>query len=114
MNETVELAGEIFEVFGVGLIVIGVLVATVFSVPAIFGRGDRTEALRTYKIRIARAMLLGLEVLVVADIIKTVGAELTIENMVALGLLVVVRTFFSWALTLECEGRWPWQPERQS
>lgn len=106
------IISEILDVFGVGLIVVGVLVATTLSLPALFGRGDRVEALHTYKIRIARAMLVGLEVLVAADIIKTVGVDLTIRNMLGLGLLVVVRTFLSWTLTLEVEGRWPWQPGR--
>jgi len=114
MIESVNFIGELFDIFGVGLIAVGVVMATAFSVPALFGRGDRTAALHTYKIRIGRAMLLGLEVLLAADIIKTVAVELTISNMLSLAVLVVVRTFLSWTLTLEVEGRWPWQPESES
>jgi uncharacterized membrane protein len=58
--------------------------------------------------------LLGLEILVAADIIRTVALEATLQSVVVLGLLVLVRTFLSWALVVEIEGRWPWQPEREA
>ena len=58
-------------------------------------------------------MLLGLEILVAADIIRTVVLEPTLSNVVVLGLLVLIRTFLSWALVLEIEERWPWQPRRE-
>ena len=58
-------------------------------------------------------MMLGLEVLIAADIVKTVALTPTIENMVSLGLLVVVRTFLSWTLSLEIEGHWPWQSDKK-
>lgn len=57
-----------------------------------------------------RALLIGLEVLVAADIIKTVALELTFESLGVLAILVLIRTFLGWTLTLEVEGRWPWQP----
>jgi uncharacterized membrane protein len=62
-----------------------------------------------YKIRIGRSLLLGLEVLVAADIVKTIAIELTFTSLGLLAGLVVVRTFLSWTLVLEIEGRWPWQ-----
>ena len=64
-----------------------------------------------YKIRIGRSLLLGLEVLVAADIVKTVAHELTFLSLGLLAGLVLVRTFLSWTLVLEIEGRWPWQRE---
>ena len=57
-------------------------------------------------------MLLGLEILVAADIVRTVALEATLESVAILGLLVLIRTFLSWALAVETEGRWPWQAER--
>ena len=54
-------------------------------------------------------MLVGLDLLIAADVIKTVVLEATLENAVVLGLLVLIRTFLSWTLVLEVEGRWPWQ-----
>lgn len=64
---------------------------------------------REYKHTLGLGLLLGLEILVAADVIRTVALEFTLENIASLGLLVVVRTFLSWSLMVEIEGRWPWQ-----
>ena len=56
---------------------------------------------------------MGLEILVAADVVRTVALEATFESVVVLGLLVLIRTFLSWALVVEIEGRWPWQAERK-
>ena len=58
---------------------------------------------------LGRALLLGLEVLIAADIIQTVVLELTFQSVGALGLIVLIRTFLSWAIEIESEGHWPWQ-----
>ena len=82
-----------------------------------FGRADtsfqRSDASRYdhYKIGVGRSLLLGLEVLVAADIVKTIAIELTFVSLGLLAGLVLVRTFLSWTLVLEIEGRWPWQRE---
>jgi uncharacterized membrane protein len=60
------------------------------------------------RIGLGRVLLLGLEVLIAADIILTVVLELTLENIAALGLLVLIRTFLSWAIEVETDGHWPW------
>jgi uncharacterized membrane protein len=62
-----------------------------------------------YKHTLGRALLLGLEILVAADVIRTVALEPTWNNIAALGLLVVVRTLLSWTLVVEIEGHWPWR-----
>ena len=67
-----------------------------------------------YKIRIGRSLLLGLEILVAADIVKTIAIDLTFTSLALLAGLVVVRTFLSWTLVLEIEGRWPWQRQPAS
>jgi len=56
-------------------------------------------------------LLLGLEVLVAADIVKTIAIEITFTSLGLLAGLVLVRTFLSWTLVLEIEGRWPWRRE---
>jgi uncharacterized membrane protein len=56
-----------------------------------------------------RVLLLGLEVLIGADIIQTVTIDLTLNSVATLGLLVLVRTFLSWSIELETDGHWPWQ-----
>ena len=65
-----------------------------------------------YKRYLGRTLLLGLEISVAADIIRTVALESTLTSVVVLGLLVLVRTFLSWSLVVELDGRWPWQPKR--
>lgn len=67
------------------------------------------RAVRLFKRVIAGGLLMGLDLLIAADVIKTVTVEPTLENIVSLGLLVLVRTFLSWSLILEVSGRWPWQ-----
>jgi len=61
---------------------------------------------------LGRVLLLGLEILVAADIVRTVALDPSFENVAVLGLLVLVRTFLSWSIVVEIEGRWPWQPKR--
>jgi uncharacterized membrane protein len=69
----------------------------------------REEAYNVYKVRIGRTLLLGLELLVAADIVKTIALELTYVSLALLAGLIAIRTFLSWTLVLEIEGRWPWQ-----
>ena len=59
----------------------------------------------------ARGLMMGLDLLIAADIIKTVTLDPTLENVLVLAILVLVRTFLSWSLVVETEGRWPWQPK---
>jgi len=63
-----------------------------------------------YKIFLGRALSLGLEFLVAADVIRTVIVETTLLNITILGAVIVIRTVLSWSLVVEMEGRWPWQP----
>jgi len=73
-----------------------------------FSQG-RVDAYRFYKQHLTKALLLALEFLVAADIVRTVAIETTLENVAILGALVVVRTVLSWSLVVEMDGRWPWQ-----
>ena len=72
-------------------------------------RQQVADAYVQYKVRLGRALLLGLELLVAADIIRTVALEPTLPNVMILAVLVVVRTFLSWSLVVEMEGHWPWK-----
>src|SRR5439155_24511193 len=101
----IHLVGVCIECFGVLVIVSGI----VWSTYCYIGRWTQTTDYETYKIRIGRSLLLGLEVLVAADIVKTIAIELTFTSLGLLAGLVLVRTFLSWTLVLEIEGRWPWQ-----
>ena len=67
------------------------------------------EHYEAYKIRIGRSLLLGLEVVVAADIVKTIAVQPTLMSLAVLAGLVLIRTFLSWTLVLEIDARWPWQ-----
>lgn len=98
-----------FEMAGVAVIVAGALVAAVaFGRNALRGK-LADDAYHLFRTRLARAILLGLEFLVAADIIGTVAIQPTLQNLSVLGLIVLIRTFLSFSLQLEIEGRWPWQ-----
>ena len=70
---------------------------------------DQDDVYRGYRRGIGKAILLGLELLVAADIIRTVAVSPTLESVAVLGLIVLVRTFLSFSLEVELYGRWPWQ-----
>jgi uncharacterized membrane protein len=77
-------------------------------------REPRHEHDERYRRRLARSLLLGLEILVAADIVRTVALQATFAAFAELGLLVVVQTFLSGSIVIEIEGRSPWQPGRKS
>jgi uncharacterized membrane protein len=88
-----------------------ILIATVHGTIAfiLHMRQQVPDAYELYKVRLGKALLLGLELLVAADIIRTVALEPTLPNVMILAVLVVVRTFLSWSLVVEMEGHWPWK-----
>jgi uncharacterized membrane protein len=108
----VEYAATGVELLAVAIIVAVILTATLSYLSKIAAREADTSTYSSYRYQIGRALLLGLEILVAADIIRTVVLEPTLTNVLVLGLLVLIRTFLSWALILEIEGRWPWQSAR--
>jgi uncharacterized membrane protein len=106
LQTAIEDVSVLIEILAVGIIVVSIAYASTFY---LFRRRG-PEAYTTYRIRLGRALGLGLEVLVAADVVRTVALQPTIQNVVQLGLLVLIRTFLSWSLVVEIEGRWPWQP----
>ncbi len=106
-------AGHVIEFIGIAVLIAGAILSTVaFAVRLLRGRSfdDSYHELRA---DLGRAILLGLEFLVIADIIGTVAVEPTLQNLGVLAFIVVIRTGLSFALELEVSGRWPWQ-ERSS
>ena len=106
-TQTVETVGLVVDGVGVAVIVLGLIYA---ALRAIISRGA-SEPFRRLRQDLGRGILLGLELLVAADIIRTVAIAPTLENVLVLGLIVLIRTFLSMALQVELEGRWPWQQE---
>ena len=105
----VQFAALAIETLAVAIILVAVLSGT-----AVYLSHRISETSYTYyKHTLGKGLLLGLEVLVAADVIRTVALEPTIQNIIGLGLLVLVRTFLSWSLIVEIEGGWPWQRDRR-
>lgn len=105
----IELVGRAIEIAGIVVIVVGSAVATA-AAGLRYRRGIRgQEAFRRYRHGVGRAILLGLEFLVAGDIIRTVAVTPTLGGVGVLAAIVVIRTFLSFSLEVELEGRWPWQ-----
>lgn len=96
------------EVLGVAIIISGVVAASVWSIRQIC-QGEWDGAFRSYRANLGRGILLGLEFLIAADIIGMVAIVPTFERLGILGLIIVIRTFLSFSLQIEIEGRWPWR-----
>ena len=111
-KDTVEIVGKTVDALGVAVTVIGVAAAIVMflahllrpSVPAI----DEYRRLRR---SVGRSILLGLELLVAGDIIRTVAVSPSLTNVAVLAVIVAIRTFLSFTLEVEITSRWPWQPD---
>ena len=103
----IQAVGEIVDILGVVAIVVGVLYAIVDA--ALRGLRRVSHVYTRFRRVLGRAILLGLELLVAADIIKTVAVTPTLDSVVVLAVIVLIRTFLSWSLELEISGRWPWQ-----
>lgn len=109
----IEWASLIIEIVAVLIILIVIITALSSYVMRGIFRPELEDQYQMLKFRLGRGLLLGLEILVAADIVRTVALEATLNSVAVLGLLVLIRTFLSWALVVEIEGRWPWQPPRQ-
>jgi len=109
--EWIEFASLGIEILAVAIIVVSIVYGTVrFLYHGIIHRPG-PDLFWQYKASLGKSLLLGLEILVAADVVRTVALEATFESVVVLGLLVIIRTFLSWSLVVEIEGRWPWQPK---
>ena len=111
--ELARTIAEIIEVLAIVVIAIGVVFAITSGLFDWFSHGSES-GFETFKRLIARGLLIGLDLLIAADVIKTVTLEGTLESALVLGLLVLIRTFLSWTLVLEVEGTWPWRRVRRT
>ena len=106
-NHAVERIGEVIDAAGVAVIVVGMLI----SAGAAAVRLERREpgTYRHFRQQLGQTILLGLELLVVGDIVRTVAAAPTLTSVGVLAIIVLIRTFLSFSLQVELTGRWPWQ-----
>jgi uncharacterized membrane protein len=105
--ETVELVGTVIDGVGVAIIAIGVVVAAGIALGRLLRKS--TDTYRIFRQQLGRSILLGLEFLVAADIIRTVAVTPDMKSVAVLAGIVAIRTFLSFSLELEITGRWPWQ-----
>ena len=108
----IEFASLGIEILAVAIIVVSIAWRTVLFLYRAIIRVPAGDNFLRYKHGLGRALLVGLEILVAADIVRTVALEATLQSVIVLGLLVLIRTFLSWSLVVEIEGRWPWKPAR--
>ena len=108
-QDTMERVVRGFEIAGVAILVVGSLLALLSALLLALRRGDGREAYQRARQDVGRAILLGLEVLIIADIVLTITVDRTFDSALTLGLIVLVRTFLSFSLEVELEGVPPWR-----
>ena len=111
-TQAAHMVAKIVEMFGIGIIALGAFGTLAVFVLRVARKEDRDESISNFRSSLGRAILLGLEFLVAADIINTVAVQPTLESVAVLAAIVAVRTFLSFSLEVEIEGRWPWQRKR--
>lgn len=102
------------EVFAVAVIAFAIVSASYLHIAQRHRQIDRRLAYSFYRERLGYGLLLGLEILVAADVVRTVALEPTIDNAIVLGVLVLIRIALSWSLVVEIEHCWPWQVNRET
>jgi uncharacterized membrane protein len=108
LHDVMEAVVNGFEIAGVAILVLGSLLALSSAAVDVRRHGTRA-AYQQARQSIGRAILLGLEVLIIADIVLTITVDRTLDSAVTLGLIVLVRTFLSFSLDVELEGTLPWR-----
>ncbi|HVK35494.1 MAG TPA: DUF1622 domain-containing protein [Microlunatus sp.] len=109
LAEAMEHVAELFEIIGALILLAGLVVATVLALRSLIRSRDAANAYRVLRQAFGGAILLGLEVLVAADLVRTVAVAPTLENVVTLGVIVLIRTVLSFSLEIEIEGVAPWR-----
>jgi uncharacterized membrane protein len=108
-HEWADLVAHLIELAGVGVIALGAVVSAVAGLVQLLGRRAWPQVYTDLRANLGRFILLGLELLVGADIISTITAPLTFQSVGLLAAIVAIRTFLSFSLETEIEGRWPWR-----
>lgn len=107
--EVMEQVARGFEVVGAAVLIVGLAWSAVLSIRVWQRTKNGADAYQILRRSIGAVLLLGLEVLVAADLVHTVAIEPTLENVAVLGLIVIIRTVLSFSLEIEIEGMPPWR-----
>lgn len=108
-ERTMNDAVRVFEALGVLILIFGVFVALIGCILELTRGASPSHAFDDVRSRLGRAILLGLEILVVADIIRTIVVSPTLSSALTLGLIVLVRIALSFAIDVEVDGQVPWR-----
>jgi uncharacterized membrane protein len=108
-EQTMDAIAKGVEVLGIATLVLGLVAALARAGFAMLAGQGAEAVYRLVRSVFGRSILLGLEFLVAADIIRTVAVQPSLENVGVLGLIVLIRTFLSFSLEVEIDGRWPWR-----
>ena len=111
-NELMDHVAQGFEALGGAILLVGVIWSFVLALVAVRRHGWSARAYLVLRQAFGGTLLLGLEILVAADLIRTVAVAPTLTNVYVLGLIVVIRTFLSFSLETEIEGVAPWRRAR--
>ncbi len=111
-TEIAHSVAKVVELFGIAIIAFGAFGTLALFAVRFAGGANRDEAVANFRSSLGRAILLGLEFLVAADIINTVAVTPTLVSVAVLAGIVIIRTFLSFSLEVEIEGRWPWNRKK--
>lgn len=120
--EAMEIMRRLIEWISLSIEMLAVAVIVAAIIAAVRPRGmlrigrssERSDAFSSYKQRMGRGLLLGLELLLAADIVGTVATPPTLQSLASLGLLALIRSFLSWSLDVEIDGCWPWRARAEA
>lgn len=104
-----QTSGELLDAFGVIVILTGVALSTIFIIVTAIRHRNLHHTYKTYRQNLARSILIGLELLVAGDIIRSVAGDLNFDSVIILAIIVLVRSFLGVEFEMEIEGYWPWQ-----
>jgi len=105
--------GKILDLFGVLVIMGGVIISTAHFLSGIFDNANRETLYKSYRKNLGRSILLGLELLVAGDIIRSVTGVPSFTSVGVLAIIVVIRSFLGLTFEMEIEGKWPWQQSKK-
>jgi uncharacterized membrane protein len=108
-SDAMEHVAQLFEAIGALVLLVGLLFCFTLAIRTFRRSGDGRRAYQVLRASFGGVILLGIEILVAADLVRTVAVATTLENVVILGLIVLIRTVLSFSLEIEIEGVAPWR-----
>ena len=111
MRDVALWTSEVLDIAAFAVILLAVAISTAVFLVRVWHKGFLANY-RDYRANLGRGILIGLEILIAADILKSVVVDPTLESILVLGGIVIIRTFLSISLDVEINGHWPWQTTR--